>query len=60
MNQIAKVPRKINDCGDIEKALAVIDKYNDVRPSETVWSEKRLLNSAGIGVQDQKRGQSGN
>jgi hypothetical protein len=59
VNQIPKVLRKIKDCGDIEKAIAIIGKYSDVRPSETVWSERRLLNSAGIGVQDKKEGQSG-
>lgn len=51
MNQVA-VPRKVKDCGDIEKAIAIIGKYSDVRPSETVWSEKRLLNSAEIGWQN--------
>jgi hypothetical protein len=53
MSKIAKMPRKIKDCGDIEKVIAIIGKYSDVRPSETVWSEKQLLNSIGIGVQDQ-------
>ncbi len=49
------LPRKIKDCGDIEKAIAIIGKYGDVRPSETVWSEKRLLNNIGIGEQDRKQ-----
>lgn len=47
------MPRKINDCGGVEKSIEIRDKYNDVRQSETVWSEKQLLNSIGIGVQDQ-------